>query len=127
MPQCSFCHKNVSGPVLVLHYLWHGSRRSDGQMRSHATLPPEQRANRSIEGEPTEYRHVGIAGKPGCGGVTGMPEDVQRTYLVQPRQYHSMFCAGCQKYRKLHEFEWHDTGENMQAYMDRIAQEIDSA
>ena len=125
MPQCPFCHKNVSGLMLMLHSFWHTRRKRDGEQRSHVTLPASERYPLPIDNEPVQYCHVGTPKKPGCGGCTLMPEEVQRSYLVMPEKYGSTFCAGCREYRSLSEFEWVETGENLQAYMERIARQLD--
>ena len=46
-----------------------------------------------------------------------MPEEIIRTYLVNPYFYgYSSFCAGCQKHVSAKELFWTETGQNMMDY-----------
>lgn len=78
------------------------------------TLPPEERFSGPLVA-PRWYRHQS------CGRVTGMPEEIMRTYLVDPFHYNaSTFCTGCSGYVPIVETFWEDTGENMGTYMAEL-------
>jgi hypothetical protein len=91
--ECPFCHKSVFRWFYGWHESGHTERRADGQMNEHVTLEPQKRFEGSLKGVPQAYRHSK------CGGVTGMPEEIIRTYLVNPLTYNdSTFCCGCGDY-----------------------------
>ncbi len=51
-----------------------------------------------------------------------MPEEIVRTYLENPYTYmrDRSYCVGCRKHIRCRELIWIETGENMQAYTDRL-------
>lgn len=116
--ECPFCHKSVFRWFYSWHEKGHTARRPDGQMNEHVTLAPEERFEGSLEGIPQAYRHSK------CGVVTGMPEEIIRTYLVAPLTYNdSSFCCGCGDYVVGSELIWIDTGESVMGYMSRLRAE----
>ena len=75
------------------------------------TLPPALRDQSSLEGVPRVYRH------PQCGGMTGMPEEIIRSYLKNPFMYNGKtFCTGCQAYVDCGELFWVETGQRLSEY-----------
>jgi hypothetical protein len=72
-----------------------------------------------IEGEgdgPRTYVHQT------CGTSTTMPAEIARRYRADPWHYLSdqTFCNGCNTTVPDRECAWADTGENLQAYFDRL-------
>ena len=115
--RCDFCHKYIPRQQYNQHVQQHVKTRSDGQQTDYATLPPEQRASSMNAGVvPKWYRHQK------CGEVTGMPDEIIETYLTNPWFYLSdkTFCTGCGTHVRLKECVWEETGENLQAYNNRL-------
>jgi hypothetical protein len=109
--RCAFCHKLVFHPLYASHRAKHTELRSDGQMTDHVTVRPEERYEGSLEGVPRAYRH------PRCGVATGMPEEIIRSYLVNPFLYSDCsFCCGCNDYVPCAELFWVETGESLADY-----------
>ncbi len=109
--QCPYCHEMVATIAYPLHVQKHEKKREDGQQADYATLPEGQRTEGELEGVPRWYRHEA------CGTVTGMPEEIIRTYLENPFFYGSdTFCAGCRKHVHERECAWVETGENLHEY-----------
>lgn len=113
--RCPFCHQDVPTHLWHAHIAEHTKLREDGQMTAHVTLAPEQRYEGDLQNEPRWYRHET------CGAITGMPEEIIRSYLVDPFLYSdSTFCTGCGKYLHMSQFHWVETGENLLAYNRRL-------
>jgi Fe-S cluster assembly iron-binding protein IscA len=113
--RCPFCHKRVLKWWYAAHERKHTERLPDGQMRDHITKPVEERYTGSLDGIPQTYRH------PVCGVATGMPEEIIRSYLVNPLLYSDgTFCCGCGTYVGMHEVRWVETGEVVLSYMARL-------
>ena len=117
--RCRFCHEWVDEAAYPAHEAKHLEIQPDGQQEEYATLPPEQREEGSLEGVPRVYVHRE------CGAATGMPEEIVRSYLVNPWLYlaDETFCTGCRSHVPFAECEWTETGENLQAYMNRLRAE----
>lgn len=114
--RCEFCHRYFEKELSFAHRNQHPELREDGQQTDYATLPPEEREPRDLTGTPRVYLHKR------CGAETEMPEEIIRSYLVNPYLYYSdrTFCAGCGKHVRNRECVWTETGENLQVYMDRL-------
>ena len=114
--RCPYCHEHVPVSEFSSHCDAHEKLRADGQQEEYVTLPPESRSNQSLEDEPQVYVHKV------CGGATGMPEEIVRSYLVNPYLYLAdrTFCTGCGKHVPLRECMWVDTGEDLQTHIDRL-------
>jgi Fe-S cluster assembly iron-binding protein IscA len=113
--RCPYCHRWVLRWFYASHEKKHTQRRGDGQMAEHVTAPPEDRYTGSLNGVPQGYRH------PACGVVTRMPEEIIRTYLINPMTYSDgSFCCGCGDYVDSSQLVWHETGENVLDYMGRL-------
>ena len=114
--RCPYCHEWVKALGYPEHRKQHDGFRPDGQQTEYITLPPEDRDPRSLEGVPRVYYHSR------CGSHTGMPEEIIRSYLQDPYLYYGdhSFCGGCHKHIPCRELVWVETGENMQAYNDRL-------
>jgi len=113
--ECPFCHKSVFRWFYSWHQSGHTALREDGQMNEHVTLAPEQRYEGSLDGVPQAYRHAK------CGVTTGMPEEIIRSYLVNPLTYNdSSFCCGCGTYVISSDLNWIETGEAVMSYMGRL-------
>lgn len=113
--RCRFCHQNVLSVLMKWHERRHARRLKDGQQQAHVTQPPDQRYSGSLEGVPTEYRHEK------CQRITGMPEEIVRSYLVNPFLYNdTTFCCGCREYVPMSEVYWTQTDECVQDYMDLL-------
>jgi hypothetical protein len=113
--RCDYCHERVFKGEYDRHVEKHRHRREDGQMAEHATAAPEQRYTASLDDVPQAYAHAK------CGVVTRMPEDIIRSYLVNPMMYtDSSFCCGCGKYVFTGELIWEETGEPVVEYMGRL-------
>ncbi len=120
--RCPFCHEKVFFWAFEAHKARHTRRRADGQMEDHITVAPELRTERSIEDEPKVYYHAK------CGQCTGMPEEIIRSYLINPFLYSSRtFCCGCKNYISQSEVIWTETGERLDDYFQRLQQEAPSA
>ncbi len=114
--RCPFCHCCVDEDDADEHFARHAEDRGDGQQNDYITVPPSERYTGSLKGVPKVYRHKG------CGGVTGMPEEIIRSYLVNPFLYSAdaTFCTGCSEHVPLRECVWTETGEDLQTYTDRL-------
>ncbi|MCE9524739.1 MAG: hypothetical protein K8R36_01645 [Planctomycetales bacterium] len=107
---CPFCHTWCSSNIFDQHVASHMQKLSDGQMKDHVTVRPEERFAGDIAKEPKWYVH------PKCGGVTGMPEEIIRSYMADPFLYNeSSFCTGCHNYVSTAELYWQETNESLQA------------
>jgi hypothetical protein len=116
--RCPFCHQDVPLPLFNAHVAEHTRLREDGQMTDHVTVAPDERFQGELQGVPHWYRHQK------CGAVTGMPEEIIRSYLADPFLYNDYtFCTGCGKYPHQSEFFWVDTGENLHDYNRRLRKE----
>ena len=116
--RCPFCHRLILRPWLARHEAKHTRRQPDGQMNDHVTVHPQGRHQGSLEGVPKVYHH------PKCGGATGMPEKIIRSYLANPFLYGDRsFCTGCGDYVPTEELFWTETGQNMAEYNERLRQD----
>lgn len=107
---CPFCHTWCSSNIFDQHVASHMQKLSDGQMKDHVTVRPEERFAGDLAKEPKWYVH------PKCGGVTGMPEEIIRSYMTDPFLYNeSSFCTGCHTYVPTSELYWQETNESLQA------------
>ena len=113
--QCPYCHKKIARESYAAHEKEHERRKPDGQHTDHVTNAPDQRYKGSLAGVPQSYRHAR------CGRGTRMPEEIIRTYLVNPLAYvDRTFCTGCGDYVDGSELTWIETGENMMDYKGRL-------
>jgi Fe-S cluster assembly iron-binding protein IscA len=113
--RCPYCHRRVLRWFYAWHEKKHTRRRSDGQMSEHVTALPETRYSGSLAEVPQGYLH------PACGVVTRMPEEIIRTYLVNPMTYSDgSFCCGCGDYIDSSQLVWQETGEKVMDYMGRL-------
>jgi hypothetical protein len=109
--RCPFCHKLVFRFWYASHEAKHTARLPDGQMKDHVTVHPKGRYPGSLRGVPQAYLH------PRCGVVTRMPEEIIRSYLVNPFLYGGgSFCCGCNDYVPEEELFWHETGQSLAEY-----------
>jgi Fe-S cluster assembly iron-binding protein IscA len=116
--RCPFCHKLVFRFWYRRHEAKHTERRPDGQMNDHITLPPTDRHDGALAGVPRGYRH------PRCGVVTAMPDDIIRSYLVNPFLYSGgSFCCGCSDYMPYEELYWQETGQCLAEYFKQLQEE----
>ena len=79
--RCPYCHEYIDSSAYPAHEAEHRKARPDGQQSEYATLPPEERDEGSLAGVPMVYVHTK------CGAATGMPEEIIRSYLVNPFLY----------------------------------------
>lgn len=115
---CPFCHKEVFFLFYPFHFAAHTQLLPDGQYKDHQTVPPDQRYKGSLEGVPQTYYHSK------CGVATGMPEEIVRSYLVNPFLYSPVtFCCGCNAYVPMQEVIWIETKERLSDYMARLQQQ----
>jgi hypothetical protein len=114
--RCPFCHQFIDSSAYSAHEAEHRRLRPDGQQDKYVTLPPEGRFEGSLDGVPSVYRHEK------CGRATGMPEEIIRSYLMNPYLYLAdrTFCTGCGKHVPCRELRWLETGEDLQTYNDRL-------
>lgn len=113
--RCEFCHLWVTFEEREAHIQEHLRLRLDGQQNEYVTLPPEKWYQGTIEDAPKVYRHLR------CGGCTGMPVEIIRTYLKDPFAYSDFtYCSGCREHVPCRELVWVETGENMQTYNNRL-------
>jgi len=113
--RCPFCHEWVDDETYARHQKEHTQLRPDGQMNEYITLPPEERTMDSLRGVPRVYCH------DKCDACTEMPEEIIRSYLKNPFFYSDFtYCCGCRKHVPCRELTWVETGENMQAYNNRL-------
>ena len=61
------------------------------------------------------YVHSG-----GCGGATAIGDWAFPAICDPVRRVTATMCASCKQYRPVSEFQWADTGENIQAYRNRL-------
>ena len=117
--QCRYCHEMIASDEIAAHETEHRKLRPDGQQEEYVTLPEEDRETGSLDGVPRVYKH------DKCGGMTGMPEEIIRSYLANPWLYmaDASYCCGCEKHVPCRELVWVETGENMQLYNDRLRAE----
>jgi hypothetical protein len=116
--RCAFCHKAVFRPFYHSHRAKHVKRLPDGQMTDHITVRPKGRYQGSLEGVPREYRHRR------CRTRTEMPEEIIRSYLVNPFLYASRsFCCGCNDYVPYEELFWSETGQCLSDYFKGLKEE----
>jgi hypothetical protein len=109
--RCPYCHKQVFRFFYSGHKAKHTARRPDGQQNEYVTLHPTGRYQGSLAGVPQSYRHAK------CGVVTRMPEEIIRSYLVNPFLYGAgSFCCGCSEHIPEEELFWYETGQNMAEY-----------
>ena len=115
---CPFCHKRILRFLYASHRLSHTKRLADGQMTDHITVHPTGRYQGSLKGIPRSYRHSA------CGGGTVMPEEIVRSYLVNPFLYSDRsFCCGCNDYRPQKELFWIETGQSLDEYFRQLKTE----
>ena len=108
--RCDFCHEYIHKDQFWEHRKLHQGTEADGQNSSYMTLPPEERYQGSLAGIPTTYFHAK------CGTATTMPEEIVRTYLINPYFYsYSTFCGGCEKHIRHKELVWVETKEPLPA------------
>lgn len=114
--RCPFCHEHIDAEEFRSHVTKHRKLRPDGQQTEYVTLPPEDRLEGSLDDVPHVYVHTL------CGGATGMPEEIIRSYLNDPYMYGAdrTFCCTCHIHVPQRECLWEETGENMQTYFDRL-------
>ena len=113
--QCPSCHKQVFRLFYPGHKAGHQALRPDGQQNEYVTLHPTGRYQGSLAGVPQSYRH------PKCGVVTRMPEEIIRSYLVNPFLYGAgSFCCGCGEHIPEQELFWYETGQNMAEYTHEL-------
>jgi hypothetical protein len=87
-------------------------------MTDHITVHSTGRYQGPLEGIPQVYVH------PKCGVGTRMPEEIVRSYLVNPFLYSSRtFCCGCNDYVEQKELFWHETGLCLGIYFHDLQQE----
>src|SRR5687768_10785160 len=116
--QCPFCHKKVLRFFYAKHRTQHTTPLADGQMTDHVTVHPTGRYKGSLAGVPQSYQHSL------CGVVTGMPEEIIRSYLANPFLYSDKsFCCGCNDYVSKNELCWVETGQKLTDYTMQLRQE----
>ena len=116
--RCPYCHARVFRPFYYFDRSRHTERLSDGQMTDHITVHPNHRYQGPLVGIPQAYFH------PACGVGTGMPEDIIRSYLVNPFLYSGgSFCCGCNDYVPEEELFWEETGQSLADYFLELQQE----
>ncbi|MFN7769023.1 MAG: hypothetical protein ACK5WR_19855 [Planctomycetaceae bacterium] len=116
--RCMFCHKLVFRPLYERHKRKHTTPLADGQMTDHISLHPKGRFQGSLDDVPQVYRHSR------CGGRTGMPEEIVRSYLVNPFLYSdNSFCCTCNDYVPTQELFWVKTGQMLLEYFENLRRE----
>jgi len=116
--RCPFCHRLVLRRLYARHKARHTQKLPDGQMTDHITVHPTGRYQGSLAGLPRVYQHTV------CGVSTQMPEEVMRSYLVNPFLYRGgMFCCGCGGYKPYSELRWSETGQSLEEYFRRLQAE----
>lgn len=109
--RCAYCHRLIFRPFYSLHCAKHTRRLADGQMKDHIKVRPNDRFQGSLDGVPRGYRH------PRCGVATRMPEEIIRSYLVNPFLYSGgSFCCGCNAYVPEEDLFWIETGQSLSDY-----------
>jgi hypothetical protein len=112
---CPYCHLEVEDASFEAHIKSHTRIRPDGQLTTYKTLKPEGRELGDISDVPQTYYHIR------CGVGTIMPEEIVRSYLVNPYLYSNVtYCGGCQEHVPYTECYWEETKENLQAYFDGL-------
>ena len=115
---CPFCHKKVFRLFYAGHRAKHTAPLADGQMTDHVTVHPTGRYQGSLRGIPQVYRH------PKCNVATKMPQEIIRSYLVNPFLYGGgSFCCGCNEYVAETELFWTETGQCMADYNRGLQEE----
>jgi len=114
--RCPYCHEYIPKAEFRRHEAEHLKARPDGQQSEYATLPPEELEEGDLTGVPKVYLHRK------CGAATGMPEEIIRSYLVNPYMYMAdqTFCCGCGKHVPFRDCVWVETKEDLQSYMDKL-------
>ena len=114
--RCPFCHKAVLEAEYAAHVAVHATLRPDGQQTDYVTLPESARESGDLAGVPRVYVHRV------CGVATEMPEEIVRSYLVDPFLYSAdqTFCCGCGGHVPFRECVWTETGEDLQTYTDAL-------
>lgn len=108
---CEFCHSLTFLPLYWIHRQQHLTLLADGQMTDRFTQG-------LLDGVPQAYFH------PHCGTVTRMPEEIIRSYLVNPflaNEY--TFCCGCNNYVLQDELYWRGTGQCLADYFQMLQHE----
>ncbi len=109
--RCPECFEFIPTEQLQSHREQHRGKAEDGQYNHYPTLPPEKQFQGPLTDVPRNYLHRK------CGAVTGMPEPIIRTYLVNPFFYgYSSFCCGCNKHVPVKELVWTETKQNVMEY-----------
>jgi hypothetical protein len=109
--RCPYCHVELTWREYSPHIAKHLERQADGQQQEHKTLPPEDRYQENLANTPQAYCC------DRCQAVTTMPEDIIRTYLVDPWFYDPYtFCGGCGRYLHQRHFTWVTTGQRLDHY-----------
>jgi hypothetical protein len=112
---CAYCHKKVFRLFYPSHRAKHTKAKPDGQMTDHITVHPEGRYKGSLKGVPRGYMHTR------CGFATGMPEEIIRSYLVNPFLYSGgSFCCGCNNYMPYKELFWVETKQCLADYFREL-------
>lgn len=78
----------------------YGDRREDGQFQNH----PTKDEGEFVQPVRSSYVHV-----EECGTTTTMGTGLAESFARDPEQYGKTFCAGCEDYYPLDEFEWKGT------------------
>lgn len=78
----------------------YGERREDGQFQNH----PTKDEGEFVQPVRSSYVHV-----EECGATTTMGTGLAESFARDPEQYGKTFCAGCEDYYPLDEFEWKGT------------------
>ncbi|MBY0232388.1 MAG: hypothetical protein K2W96_24180 [Gemmataceae bacterium] len=114
--RCPYCHEMVEERAFPAHEAAHRKAKPDGQQTDYVTLPPDQRAGGDLATAPRVYVHKK------CGVGTRMPEEIVRSYLVNPYLYNAdeTFCCGCNRHVPFRECVWTETGEDLQSYTDKL-------
>lgn len=112
---CNFCHQDIPDELYFNHVRAHTNKLSDGQQVDHVTVAPTKRYQGSLDGVPQVYRHRL------CGGMTQMPEEIIRSYLVNPFLYNgTTFCTRCKAYVRDTELFWTETGQRLSEYRHQL-------
>lgn len=115
---CEFCHHLTFLPLYWIHEQQHIKLLPDGQRTNHITIEPEHHYQGLLDRVPQVYFH------PGCGTVTKMPEDIIRSYLVNPFLYNEYtYCYGCSDYVLQDQLYWQETGQCLADYFQELQQE----
>lgn len=116
--RCAFCHQLIFQSLYPSHREQHTKLLPDGQMIDHITIEPALRYQGDIDGVPQDYLH------PHCNVVTRMPEEIIRSYLINPFLYSNYtFCCGCNDYSSQNELYWCETGQCLADYFQQLQNE----